>query len=311
MQFRKYQHILNILEAYEDAEDGIYSKGVIHIFPKLDGCNCQMFNKPDGTLGFGSRNLEITSPKDNYSFIGNHGKGSRIGDRVHQMLKDVFPESNVYGEFLMNGGTVKYADEYKNKFMIFDIVREDGSYVHYDEYSKVCKQYDLDYIEPLVEPVEAQYTKEDYLKIAESNHKFLQDPEKFGEGIVIKKYDYTKNDHGRTAWYKLVLDVFRHGKDKKVSENTPVPSDLVKLLLDHITIYEIEKILREIDSDDRIPSKAKKERLIGSLYKFLVQEAVYPVIRKHRGEVIINFSTLMKMIPGKVIELYPDFLKKG
>ena len=83
MEFHKYQHIMKL---GTDEVDGILN-GTVFLFYKIDGTNSQVFLKDDGTLGFGSRNREITPEDDNAGFALSMTQNEELYNGLLAILK--------------------------------------------------------------------------------------------------------------------------------------------------------------------------------------------------------------------------------
>ena len=96
-EFRKYQHVERL--GSEEVE-GI-ELGTCYIMPKIDGTNASIWMKDDGTLGFGSRNRELSLDNDNALFMY-----SMLNDeRIHKYF-EAHPGTRLYGEWLKACGYI-------------------------------------------------------------------------------------------------------------------------------------------------------------------------------------------------------------
>ena len=218
MEFKKYQHIMKL---GFDEVDGILN-GTVYLFYKIDGTNSQVFLKDDGeTLGFGSRNREITPEND------NAGYATTFEDEAHkneyqemlQILK-VHPTYIIYGEWLVPHPLKTYSLDSWKKFYIFDVFdTATGKYLPYEEYKALFENFSDVNIIPLLAKLENPTADE----IKEK----LQDTGRFlcvsglGEGIVIKNYDYV-NKFGRRTWAKMLTEDFLSTKKDNRQRNKQI-----------------------------------------------------------------------------------------
>ena len=130
INYSKYQHI----ERLGSAEvDGILD-GVCHIFPKLDGTNSQLWW--DNGLKAGSRNRELSVESDNAGFYNWALTQSNILSFFENR-----PDLKLYGEWLVPHTLKNYNSNAWRNFYVFDVTREDGSYLTYEEYNALLLFY--------------------------------------------------------------------------------------------------------------------------------------------------------------------------
>ena len=117
------------------------------------------------------------------------------------MLQKEYPTWRLYGEFLVPHSLKTYEDDAWRKFYIFDVFDDTTeTFIPYEEYQPVLEQYELDYI-PVIATLK-NATPEKLLDFLEKNVFLIRDGCGYGEGLVVKRYDYV-NKYGRTTWAKV------------------------------------------------------------------------------------------------------------
>lgn len=210
MDYKKYQHI----EKLGTSEvEGILT-GQVHLFYKIDGTNACVFLKEDNTLGFGSRNRELSIDNDNAKFM-NTLYHSSDGIKLKMYLTK-YPNRIVYGEWLIPVTIKRYKKDAWKHFYIFDIFdTESNRYIPFDEYRIDLDTLDLKYIPEIV--TLNNPTEDEVRSYLNKTGDFLV-AEGLGEGIVIKNYDFV-NRYGRTTWAKVLTEDFLATKNRTRASN--------------------------------------------------------------------------------------------
>lgn len=293
LEFMKYPH----LERFGNLEVTGIEHGVTHVFPKIDGTNASMWLRGDGMFCYGSRTRELSPNADNAGFMATldntpYGTGYKRFLRKYSNLR-------LYGEWLVPHTLKNYRDDAWRRFYIFDVFDEiQQLFLPYNEYIQLFAGYEIDYIPCYKVWKNGGY--EDFLNTAKEMKYLLKDETGFGEGCVIKRYDF-QNRHGRTNWAKIVLAEF---KEKRVSTKPDVggvdafeeqvANDLVTAAL---VDKEYSKIALEGWTNRSIP------RLLETVYRCVVVEELYNYLNKNKKQSTINFKTLKHFVNAKVKEL--------
>lgn len=283
--FKKYQHV-DKLDSVET--DGLLD-GYCTVFYKLDGTNASVWRKEDGTLGFGSRNRELSLENDNAGFM-NWGVN-------HQPLKDFFeahPTMRLYGEWLVPHSLTTYRDDAWRRFYVFDVLEDESdTHVPYSSYSAWMEDAGLDYIPPLAEVKTPDL--DNLIRLLKNSGQFLvEDGKGEGEGIVIKNYEFV-NRFGRTTWGKIVSNQFKEVHHKamgapEINNTLGVEERIVsKYLTDDFLGKEKQKILTaegsEFWENKFIP------RMLNTVFYELVREETWNFLKEHKNPTI-RFKTL-------------------
>lgn len=279
-----------------DEVDGI-NIGKCYIFPKLDGTNASIWFE-DGAIACGSRNRQLAPDDDNAGFCA----WAKSQQNLCAMVADN-PGLRFYGEWLVPHSLKTYREDAWRRFYIFDVVDDRREFLHFDDYSVLCKSYGADFIPCTL--VSNNPTYEVLLKATEQNRFMLQDNAGVGEGVVIKQYGF-KNRFGRTTWAKLITNTF---KDEHLKEMGGAVVN-VKLLEEEIaeqfvTAHMVEKIIAKIRNDQGAFSARCIPQLLGMAFHDLVTEELWQAIKQHKNPKI-DFKTLNHCAIARVKRLKPE-----
>lgn len=295
-EFVKYPH----LERFgTDEVDGI-NIGKCHIFPKIDGTNASFWAGPDDVgLRCGSRNRELSLGDDNAGFMAWATQQQNLRELALDFADLVF-----YGEWLVPHSLKTYRDDAWRKLYVFDVFdRAAGDFLHFDRYSALLKDYDVDFVPCIGAGQNPTY--EVLSEWRDRNTYLLQEGKGSGEGIVVKQYGW-KNRFGRTTWAKLVTN---HFKDKHVVEmggaviNTKMVED--EIAEEFVTQHLVDKIVAKIRVESGAFGARDIPRLLSQAYHDLVTEELWQALKKHRNPKI-DFKTLNHCSIARVKQLMPE-----
>ena len=293
LEFMKYPH----LERFGNLEVTGIEHGITYVFPKIDGTNASMWLRGYGTFCYGSRNRELSLGADNAGFMDTLDN-TPYGTGYKRFLRK-YPNLRLYGEWLVPHTLKNYRDDAWRRFYVFDVFDENQQlFLPYTEYTDMIAGYQIDYIPCYKVWKNGGY--EDFLNTAKEMKYLLKDETGFGEGCVIKRYDF-QNRHGRTNWAKIVLAEF---KEKHVSTKPDVGgTDAFEeqvanaLVTSALVDKEYSKIALEGWTNRSIP------RLLETVYRCVVVEELYDYLNKNKKQSTINFKTLKHFVNAKVKEL--------
>ena len=291
MQFKKYQHVerLGTVET-----DGILN-GNVYIFPKLDGTNTSLYLNDKGEVEVASRNRVVTPEHDNagaYAVLHNQKKFKRFFEE--------FPNWRLYGEWLVPHTVRNYRDDAWRKFYVFDVVDENDKYIDYYNYASDLWRYGIHYI-PLIITLESPTVEE--VDEWKDQCDFLTKEGTFGEGIVIKNYDFV-NKYGRTTWAKIVRSEARTAiKLHKPIQGNCIEADIVDAF---VTSPFVEKEFAKIVNDNggRFENKLIN-RFLGVLWYTFITEEMFNILRKFKN-VTIDFKMLHDLTIKRVKDIKAD-----
>ena len=284
--FVKYPHLERL--GTDDVE-GIL-EGKVYVFPKIDGTNASVWMNDSGTIGTGSRRRVVTPEDDNQGFAAYVDK--ELAASCISTFLD-YPW-RLYGEFLIPHSLKTYRDDAWRKFYIFDVF--DGEkFLEYDEYYEPLNDRGFDIIP--IQAIVTNPTQEWLIKQLEANTYLIRDGEGVGEGIVLKRYDFT-NKYGRTTWAKIVRNEFRekHKEEMGVSPVVMYSQEYEMSLL--LTEHVVQKIVAEIQpwASREIP------HLLGRVWHEFITEEMWHILQKYKNPTI-NFKALHRFIIKRVKEL--------
>ena len=288
-EFQKYQKVRRLGDIYTE---GLLD-GTVYVFPKLDGANGSVwYDQDELKVKCGSRNLKLSEKKQNqgfYSYVMNN-------EELVKLAK-TYPTLRFYGEWLVPHTIKNYIDGAWNRFYIFDVTTEEGHHVPYHKYVKMIEPFGVDVV-PLIKSF--KNPTED--KLVELAHRvnFLCEEDTFGEGIVIKNYEYI-NRYGEQTWGKVVTGEFKK-KNYEVFGSPSVPTITEEKIIDgFVTTSFIEKEMSKLGYTlENYPNNIIGE-FLGRTWRTFIEEEMFNIIKKLKNP-RINFGYLNK--------LFVDRLKK-
>lgn len=298
MKFKKYQHI----EKIGTIETNGIENGMCYVFPKIDGTNGSIYVNEDGdNLKAGSRNRELTLDYDNAGFYE--------WVLQQQNIKDFFkkhPDLRLFGEWLVPHTLKTYREDSWRKFYVFDVMREDETYVDYESYIKILDEFNIDYIPAICKINNPDVSR--FPELLEKNHFLIKDNAGIGEGIVIKNYDY-KNRFGRITWAKIVANEFKDNHSKNISfgvteilQKSEIEEKIVNKFL---TESLIEKEYSKIVTEENGWSSKYIQRLFGVIWYCLIKEEMWNILKEF-GNQKIDFKRLNHLTVQKIKKVKID-----
>lgn len=295
--FRKYMHI----ERFGNTEVNGIELGECLIFPKLDGTNASIYWDDDvNRIKSGARNRELTLQKDNAGFYKYVLEQNTLLELVENNRALTF-----YGEFLVPHSLKTYIDDAWKKFYIFDVYdNTHEKYLHYDYYTRVLDEYNIEYIRPLCKIVNATYEK--LQKIMQENTYLIKDGEGCGEGIVLKNYNF-ENKYGRNCFAKMITNNFKEKHIKEMGVNKVRCKEMIEqqVVDEYINLHFVNKVYDKITLTEDGWTSKYIPRLLNTVYYDLVREELWDIVKKKKNP-IINFKTLQSIITIKIKELKPE-----
>ena len=288
MNYNKYQHI----ERLGSAEVEGILEGLCYVFPKLDGTNSQLWW--NNGLKAGSRNRELSVESDNAGFYNWALTQSNILSFFENR-----PDLKLYGEWLVPHTLKNYNSNAWRNFYVFDVIREDGSYLPYEEYNALLLFYAIPTIPVLAIKTNPSLSE---LNSIVSENKYLTS-EGIGEGIVIKNYNYT-NKYGRKTWAKVIADEFKVQKGtstKDISEQKPIEFQIVETF---VTEAFVRKELAKIELVEPWTPKLIP-KLLNTIFHELIVEEMWNILKRFKNPKI-NFKDLNNLTTSKIKELLSD-----
>lgn len=299
MEFRRFDHVERL---GHDEVAGI-ELGEVYVFPKLDGTNASVWC--DGASGLpraGSRNREITPSDDNHGFAA----WAYVDPRLRELVRN-HRSLILYGEWLVPHTLKTYRDDAWRRFWIFDVWdRMTERYLPFEEYRSLAREcYGLDVIDPLWR---ATNPSEDQLRRAtEGNTYLVCDGAGLGEGVVIKRYDWT-NKYGRQPWAKVVRNEFKEDNRRAfgVAERGAEYQAEVDLAQRAVTPALVQKERAKIEALGDVDRRSLIPRLLGTVYHCVVTEELWDFVKRTKPAPTIDFGKLQRAVFAQTKRVAPD-----
>ena len=286
MEFKKYQHVERL---GSDEVEGIL-KGICYVFPKIDGTNSQLWW--DNDLKAGSRNRELSVANDNAGFCDWALKQEKFYNFFNK-----YKNLRLYGEWLVPHTLRIYKISAWNNFYVFDVI-EDEKYLRYEDYKILLDEFGIDYIPPICKIENTNFER--LISLLDKNTYLIEDGKGFGEGIVIKNYDY-KNKYGRVVWAKMIRNEFKELQLKNeitiVKEKMSIEDKIVnKYVTESLIEKEFAKMKNESGwSSSQIP------KLLSTVFYCLITEEMWHILKEFKNPTI-DFKKLQELSYMKVKE---------
>lgn len=296
MEFKKYQH----LERFGTTEVENIELGYCYVFPKIDGTNASIWLDDNGDIQSGSRRRHLTLDNDNAGFYEWVLNQRNILEYLNSN-----PTHRLFGEWLVPHSLKTYRDDCWNNFYVFDVVEdteEDFKYLNYESYKVELDRYNISYIPPICTAKNATYDQ--FINQLDKNIFLVKNGEGFGEGIVIKNYDF-KNKYGRTVWAKIISSEFKEKHAKEMGGHHVKGSRLIEeeIADKYVTKALCEKIYSKIENESGFSSR-NIPQLLNTVFYDVVKEECWNFVKEHKYPTI-NFSTLKHFVIIKTKEHFP------
>lgn len=293
MEFKQYQH----LERFGTTEVEGIELGTCHVFPKLDGTNASIWLDDKWFVRSGSRKRQLSDISDNAGFdCWVQGQ-----ENITKYLVEN-PTHRLFGEWLVPHSLKTYRKDAWRKFYVFDVM-DGGEHLGYESYREALEYYEIDFIPPLCTITNGDY--EQFINELKKNTYLIEDGEGFGEGIVIKNYDFV-NQYGRTTWAKIVTSEFKENHRKEMGASDIKGKKMVEAEIaeKYVTKALCEKVLAKISIEDGFTQR-KIPQLLNTVYYDLVNEDCWNFVKEFKSPTI-NFKTLAHFVFIKVKENLPS-----
>jgi len=194
-----------------------------------------------------------------------------------------------------------YVDTAWKKFYVFDVFDSYSglwlSYTKYVPYLRDCGISFVPELATLYNPKEVDMDK--FL----TQNEFLMQPGCYGEGIVIKRYDFV-NKYGHVCWAKLVRDEFKE-EFKVVMGDSPTALLIEeRIARKFVTEGRISKILANMLQDEGW-TKSRIAQLLGTVWHDVVIEETWNILKEYKNPTI-DFRRLNNEVIKMVKELRPE-----
>lgn len=288
----KYMHI----ERMDSEEvEGLLEQETIWIEPKIDGANASILMDSDGIIRFAKRSQVIGAGQD------FRGLAEWVFVNQDKFIKffTKYPNHIIYGEWLIPHTIKFYRTSAWKKFYAFDIFDYNTQLFYSpDKRIEMLNEFEINQITPLAKIdgrslITGSGTKalEQYI---DTNKYLIDEPDKVGEGIVIKAFTGDKpyvNKYGRTTWGKVVRQEFKeqNGLAFGVREMEIVFIDRF------VTPARIEKIKQKIMTEKGTGWQSSYiPEILGRVYYDIFSEELWNFLKKEKVSVI-DFKVLNKL----------------
>lgn len=295
MDFVKYQHLERLGST---AVEGIQS-GEVYVFPKLDGTNGSAWWDGEKVCA-GSRNRLLSPEADNQGFLNvwvNENKDK---------LQTLFLKKRnwrLFGEWLVPHSLKTYREDAWRNFYIFDVMDEEGEYLHYKDYAPLLKEHDLEYIAPL--QIIRNGSDEHFRTTLEKNTYLLESGKGCGEGVVLKNYGW-KNRFGQTVWAKIIANHFKEEHAKEMG--APIIGGLSeeeKIVNEFVTEHLVKKVHAKIVNNQDGWSSRNIPQLLNMVFYDLITEEMWEILKRYKNPKI-DFKYLQRLTTEKVKKFMPE-----
>lgn len=303
MEFRKYHHI----ERYgTTAVEGI-EKGECYVFPKLDGSNASIWLNDIKSVSAGSRRRELSIDDDNAGFC----KYAIANEAILAYLEK-HPTHRLYGEWLVPHSLKTYKEDAWRKFYVLDVCtdiddEEKSSYhIPYNKYKPLLEEFGIEYIPPIAVIKDGSY--ENFIGLLETNNFLIKDDEGFGEGIVIKNYDFV-NRFGRTIWAKIITKEFKEKHKLTMGgQGDPDEAYIIEetIINDFFTEALIEKEFAKFENENGEFTGKLVPKFFGVIWYEFINEESWNIIKKYKNPTV-NYKTLNNLCIRKIKETLAFF----
>ncbi|MEO6901592.1 MAG: RNA ligase family protein [Bacteroidia bacterium] len=291
MDFKRYMH----LERFGTTEVQNIELGKVYVFPKIDGTNASVWLNNKGEIQSGSRKCHLSENSDNAGFYNWVIKQHNILEYLKEN-----PTHRLFGEWLVPHSLKTYRQDAWRKFYVFDVAidnEDENDYLHYDFYKPLLESKGISYITPICIINNASY--EQLINQLMKNTFLIEDGKGYGEGIVIKNYDF-KNKFGKNIFAKIVTSEFKE-KHKEVMGASEINGKQMveeEIAKEFVTTALIEKVYSKIENESGFSGRNIPE-LLNTVFYDVIKEDSWQFIKKHKNPTI-NFKTLQHFIFAEI-----------
>ena len=296
MEFKRYMHI----ERFGTTEVEKIEFGECYVFPKIDGTNASLWLS-DGEIQAGSRKRHLTIENDNAGFFA----WAKNQENIINYLKEN-PGHRLFGEWLVPHSLKTYKEDAWRNFYVFDVavdkadneILHDGDskveYLHYEEYSRLLEEFDINYIAPISIINNSSYDQ--FINQLAKNTFLIEDGKGVGEGIVIKNYDFY-NKYGRQTWAKIVTSEFKEKHSKVMGASKIKGKKMIEeeIAAKYVTVALCEKVKAKIEAVNDGFSSKDIPRYLNTVFYDVVKEESWNFVKEHKNPTI-NYKTLLHFV---------------
>lgn len=288
--WKKYPHIERL---NSEEVEGLLELPDIWVEPKIDGANASVFLDEQGRLRVAKRTATIPEDQD---FRGLYKYVLSEKENYLNFFKK-YPNTIIYGEWLIKHSIKDYRLSAWNKLYAFDILNtETQQFYCVDKRIEMLKEFNILQIVPLVRlqgPIISEINLELLNSYVDKN-KFLIDDDKIGEGIVIKAFNTNGkpfiNKYGRCTWAKIVRQEFKelNGIEMGVNERQAMQDNELLFISTFVTKGRLDKIKQKIMDNHNTGWQSNYiGELLGRVWHDIFTEELWGFVKNNR---VKNFN---------------------
>lgn len=264
--YAKYTHVERL--GTEECE-GLLDNDCVYVSSKIDGTNaCVFWDEETGALGAGSRTRTLSAESDNAGFFAWATGDAQEAKLLREYCR-AHPAQVVYGEWMgkdkLIGSFKGYDKRALGTLFIYDVLGEEaGGYLPEPTWREELAKAGLEpYFVKLLAVLDHP-TEVDVLDLAKRNDFLIEGTGKVGEGVVCKVSGW-KNQFGRMAYGKIVLDEFKRQGRKPAFHGQVEPAIIEAFVTDAEIEKTIAKVCVACGTDEFDPASRK---MMGMLISF-------------------------------------------
>lgn len=318
MNFRKYQSVAKPHRLLmRDLEK--YMTSALRVFPKVDGANASVWLKDDGTVGYGSRNRDLSVGDEGFNGFKEFVEANEL---TLQAMLEHFEESTehavtIYGEWMVPHSVKDYEEYVWKKFWIFDVMFEDElgleNYIPYIKYEPVMSKLGYSWVLPQLAFYPNGLSMEAFAALPVDMEQWGIKEGKHGEGVVVKCYEMA----GR-KWLKSIHPDYNNRISDKPQHKVGVEgyglmeSKIMYAFMDGSTVEkEYQKIINAIGVEDANVDMIQANkgqiipRLMNQTFNSFVEDNMMGILKKFKNPTI-DFKVLRSKVQTFVREAKPE-----
>ena len=255
-------------KAIRPKNTGAFEPGdLISITTKIDGANASIaWDQTTGKLEIFSRTNLLSSPgalRGFYDYIK-----ANVEPKIPWTTLDCANDIVIFGEWCVSH-TVKYNDDWYNKWRVYDIWdKSQNSYWGQDMVKSFCKKFGLEYVEELYY---GPFISWDHCR------SFIGKSRAYGpsqEGVVIKNQSKLGLENRDPVYIKIVDEKFKESQHSKKEKKPLDPeaeaakAEAAKLAASIVTEARVRKLILKLVDEGLVPAELQPKDM-GAVMKQL------------------------------------------
>jgi len=295
--WRKYPHVERL---ENDEVEGLLLFPELWVEPKIDGANASILKDSKGILRAAKRSQVLGDGVDFRGLV------AYTYENQEKFLKffELYPNTIIYGEWLVKHTISWYRPLAYNKFYAFDVLDlNTGYFWRPDIRLERLGALEINQVIPIAKvpgPAISTDDAERLQRYADLNRFLIDETDKVGEGVVIKAFNgdipYV-NKYGRTTWAKIVRQEFKEQNTVAmgIGEVAFKEKPEQKFVDQFVTEGRVEKLKQKIMSEHGTGWQSKYiPEILGKIYYDVFSEELWGYIKKERVNAI-DFKVLQQL----------------